>query len=73
MLCSWQFSSLFIDEDYSPPQRVNGEGDYGCVDPAQCVHRVDYDHYTRKNNWWGPGSDTTEGWQTGTEGYCAFC
>jgi len=70
---SWQFSSLHIDEQYTPPTRVNGQGDYTCVNETECVHPVDYEHYTRQNNVYGKGSDSTEGWQTGAEGYCAFC
>lgn len=52
---------------------MNEQGDYVCVNATACVHQVDYAHYTRKNNLWGKGSDTTEGWMTGSEGYCAFC
>lgn len=72
-ILSWQFSSLYIDEKYYPPLRINGMGDYRCVNETVCVHRVDYDHYMRTNNIWGKGADSTEGWQTGTEGFCAFC
>lgn len=46
-MCSWQFSSLHIDEDYEPPLRVNQQGDYTCINETACVHPVDYDHYTR--------------------------
>lgn len=72
-ILSWQFNSLFIDEKYTPPTRVNNQGDHQCVNETECVHRVDYDHYMRTNNIWGPGADSTEGWQDGSEGYCAFC
>jgi hypothetical protein len=70
---SWQFSSLHIDEDYTAPLRVNNQGDFSCINETACVHPVDYEHYTRKNNLWGKGSDTTEGWMDGKEGFCAFC
>jgi hypothetical protein len=70
---SWQFTSLFIDEDYTPPVIVNNFGDYKCVNQTECVHQVDYDHYTRKNNVWGQVFDSQDGWMNGKEGYCAFC
>jgi hypothetical protein len=70
---SWQFNSLYEDENYTPPLSINNEGAYTCVNETACVNRVDYDHYMRKNNVWGPSADNTEGWQSGTEGYCAFC
>ena len=47
LICSWQFSSLHIDENYEPPLRVNQQGDYSCINATVCVHQVDYDHYTR--------------------------
>lgn len=72
-ILSWKFSSLFIDETYNPPVTGNGEGAHACINDTVCVHRVDYDHYTRTNNWWGTGTDSTEGWQTGHEGYCGSC
>ena len=53
--------------------KVNNQGDYQCVNETECVHNVDYDHYNRKNNIWGKGSDSTEGWMTGTEGFCSTC
>ena len=70
---NWQFKSLFIDQAYTPPLIVNGVGDRQCRNLTECVNFPDYDHYMRTNNVWGKGSDTTEGWQTGKEGYCAFC
>lgn len=70
---SWQFSSLYIDERYEPPAVVNNDGDHRCVNETVCVHRVDYSHYMRTNSIWGKGSDSTEGWMTGEEGFCAFC
>ena len=72
-LLSWQFKSLYIDRTYYPPYIVNGEGDYSCVNTSACVHNTDYDHYLRTSNSWGPGYDDTQGWQTGQEGFCAFC
>eukprot|EP01038_Epipyxis_sp_PR26KG_P006359 gene6359-8759_t len=72
-ILGWQFKSLFIDESYNPPILVNNQGAYECVNETECVHQVDYDHYMRYNNVWGKGYDDTEGWQTGKEGYCAFC
>ncbi len=50
-ILEWQFSSTYTDETYSPPVIVNGEGAYDCVNVTTCVHRIDVDHYTRKNNW----------------------
>lgn len=72
-ILGWQFTSLYIDEKYTPPFQLNGEGAYSCVNETVCVHRVDYDHYMRTNNVWGPHADSTEGWQDGSQGYCAFC
>lgn len=70
---SWKFTSLFVDEEYSPPVTVNGQGAYECINPDECVHSVDYDHFTRQYNWWGKGTDSTEGWMTGKEGFCGTC
>lgn len=72
-ILGWQFSSLFIDELYTPPVLINNDGAYQCVNNTVCVHPVDYDHYMRTNNWWGKGDDSTEGWQDGKEGFCSFC
>jgi hypothetical protein len=72
-ILEWQFSSLYIDKDYYPPQVVNGEGARDCVNRSVCVNSPDYDHYMRKNNIWGKGYDSTESYQTGTEGYCSTC
>lgn len=49
-ILGWQFSSLYIDDNYVAPTIVNGEGAYSCVNETVCVHQVDYDHYHRKNN-----------------------
>lgn len=70
---SWQFRSLYIDENYTPPMIVDGVGAHDCVNETLCVHRVDYDHYMRKNNVWGKGQDSTQPWMTGKNGFCAFC
>jgi Legume lectin domain len=72
-ILNWQFSSLFIDKDYTPPLVINGDGAHECVDETACVHPADYDHFIRKSNIWGAGYDTTTGWQTGMEGYCSAC
>ncbi len=72
-ILSWKFKSLFIDQKYTPPLIVNGVGDRQCRNLAECVNFPDYDHYMRTNNFWGKGYDNTEGWQTGQEGYCAYC
>lgn len=72
-ILGFQFTSLFVDQDYTPPQVVNGEGAKDCVNETVCVNRPDYDHYMRKNNIWGKGHDSTESWQTGTEGLCSNC
>eukprot|EP00595_Chromulina_sp_UTEXLB2642_P001487 CAMPEP_0196765116 /NCGR_PEP_ID=MMETSP1095-20130614/7622_1 /TAXON_ID=96789 ORGANISM="Chromulina nebulosa, Strain UTEXLB2642" /NCGR_SAMPLE_ID=MMETSP1095 /ASSEMBLY_ACC=CAM_ASM_000446 /LENGTH=703 /DNA_ID=CAMNT_0042122545 /DNA_START=1153 /DNA_END=3264 /DNA_ORIENTATION=+ len=72
-IISWEFNSLYRDIPYTPPTKVNGIGDYRCVIESACVHRVDYDHYMRTDNTWGPGYDSTEGWQSGNEGFCQFC
>jgi hypothetical protein len=72
-ILQWQFSSLYIDRLYTPPTIVNGIGAKYCVNETVCVNFPDYDHYTRPNKWWGKGADSTESWQTGKEGYCAFC
>lgn len=72
-ILSWTFSSLYIDEDYTAPLQVNGEGAYQCANTTACVHPVDYDHYYRKNNVWGAGYDNTESWMDASEGYCAIC
>eukprot|EP01040_Poterioochromonas_malhamensis_P007147 gene7147-7718_t len=52
-ILEWQFTSLFVDEDYSPPVKVNNDGVYECVNTTACVHPPDELHYTRKNNVWG--------------------
>lgn len=52
-ILEWKFTSLFIDEDYSPPVKVNNDGVYQCVNATACVHPPDELHYTRKNNVWG--------------------
>jgi len=72
-ILSWNFKSLFIDKKYQPPLIINGEGDYQCVNKDECVHHPDHEHYLRTNKKWGPGYDNTQGWQSGQEGYCAFC
>lgn len=74
-IIQWQFTSLFIDEEYHPPLRVNNDGAYTCVNESVCVHNVDYDHYTRKNNiWGGTFYPNTEGWMDPTsEGFCTSC
>ena len=48
----WQFTSLYIDELYSPPILVNGQGAHQCVTNKACVHRPDSDHFMRINNVW---------------------
>ncbi len=70
---SWQFRSLYIDQNYIPPLIVNNMGDHRCVNMTTCVHFTDYDHYMRTNNLWGKGYDASEGWQTGKEGFCSYC
>jgi len=72
-IISWQFKSLYIDQDYTPPLIVNDIGDHRCRNNTACVHRVDYNHYYRKNNKYGKGYDITESWMDGSEGYCNFC
>lgn len=52
-ILEWQFTSLFVDEDYTPPVKVNNDGVYQCVNVTECVHPPDEVHYTRKNNVWG--------------------
>lgn len=69
----WQFSSLYVDRKYVPPTVVNGVGAKYCANDTVCVNQPDYEHYSRETNWWGSGADSTEAWQTGNEGYCAFC
>jgi len=49
-ILGWQFTSLYIDDNYIPPTVVNGEGAHRCVNKTACVNRVDYQHYHRKNN-----------------------
>ena len=49
-ILGWQFTSLYIDDNYTPPTIVNGEGAYQCVNETVCVNQVDYQHYMRKNN-----------------------
>lgn len=72
-ILSWQFKSLFIDKAYEEPLRVNDIGAFECINEEECVHAVDYDHYLRTNKKWGSGYDDAAGYQTGEEGYCAFC
>jgi hypothetical protein len=72
-ILEWKWTSLFVDEEYTPPLVVNKEGDYRCVNESVCVHPVDFDHYTRKNNVWGQVYDSMDGWMKGDEGYCSFC
>lgn len=72
-ILSWQFSSLYVDEDYTAPLRVNGQGAHSCVNASVCVHPEDYEHYRRKNRVWGKGFDNTEGWMDGSQGFCADC
>lgn len=72
-LLNWTFQSLFQDEQYTAPLTVNGEGAYECVNVTECVHRLDYNHYTRLPNLWGAGHDDSEDWQDGTEGFCSPC
>jgi hypothetical protein len=69
----WQFTSLHVDQDYTPPLIINGAGDHRCVNSDACLNFVDYDHYMRKNNVWGKGFDTSEAWQTAREGFCLSC
>ena len=72
-ILSWQFKSLHMDRKYHAPLIINGEGDYQCANTTECVNIPDYTHYLRENKKWGPGYDNSEGFQTGKEGYCAFC
>jgi len=72
-LLEWSFSSLYIDEYYTPPLMANGEGAYECVNVTACVHLPEFVHYSRTSNVWGKGQDSTEAWQTGTEGFCSAC
>jgi len=72
-LLNWTFQSLFLDQRYTPPLIVNGEGAYECVNSTECVHPPDYHHFVRVDHLWGPGDDTTEDWQDGTEGFCSPC
>lgn len=72
-IIGWQFSSLYIDQDYTPPLIVNDVGDHHCRNESVCVHQVDYNHYYRKNKKYGKGWDSTEAWMDGSEGYCNFC
>jgi hypothetical protein len=58
-LLSWNFQSLFIDEAYTPPMIVNGEGAYQCMNDTVCVHYPDYDHFVRENMIWQPEKDNT--------------
>ena len=48
-ILGWQFSSLYIDQVYTPPTIINGEGAHQCVNVSACVHYPDYDHYMRQN------------------------
>eukprot|EP00606_Chrysophyceae_sp_TOSAG23-5_P001108 GSChrysophyteH2.ASY1.ANO1.525.1 assembled CDS len=50
-ILEWSFSSTYQDEAYNAPTIVNGEGAYDCVNVTECVHRMEYDHYMRTNNW----------------------
>lgn len=34
----WQFDSLFVDERYTPPLRVNGVGAHQCVNSTEYVY-----------------------------------
>jgi len=54
-IIGWQFTSLYIDQDYTAPLIVNGVGDHHCRNESVCVHQVDYNHYYRKNNKYGKG------------------
>lgn len=72
-LLGFQFSSLYIDQKYTPPQVVNGEGAKDCSNYTVCTNFPDFDHYMRTNNIWGKGHDSTESYQTGGEGFCATC
>lgn len=72
-ILGWKFTSLFADMEYTPPFTVNGIGAHECRNESVCVHLPDADHYMRKNNMYGKGHDSTEGWMDGSEGYCAFC
>ncbi len=72
-ILSWQFKSLYKDKKYQRPLIINGEGDYQCANLKECVNFPDYDHYLRESKRWGSGNDNIEGWQTGKEGFCAFC
>ena len=49
-ILSWEFSSVYEDEEYNPPTIVNGEGAHACVDESVCVHVPEYDNYMRQNN-----------------------
>ena len=49
-ILSWEFSSVYEDEEYNPPVIVNGEGAHACVDESVCVHIPEYNNYMRKNN-----------------------
>lgn len=72
-ILSWDFSSLYIDEDYTPPLEVNGQGGHDCVNITACVHPPEYDHYRRKNRVWGKVFDNVEPWMDGSQGYCGYC
>jgi hypothetical protein len=77
-ILSWTFDSLYIDIDYTPPLVISNnnnshDGAYTCVNETVCVHPVDYSHYMRKAQIWGPTADNVEGWMTGTDGFCEIC
>jgi hypothetical protein len=61
-LLSWQFKSLCLDTDYTPPLVVNGEGAHECVNKAACVHPADYDHFLRTDALYGQADVGVEGW-----------
>lgn len=54
-ILGWQFTSLHIDDNYTPPPIVNGEGAYQCINETVCVNHIDYDHYMRQNNKYSDG------------------
>ena len=42
-ILQWQFTSLYIDRDYTPPLVVNGIGSKDCVNMTECVNFPDFE------------------------------
>ena len=60
-LLDWEWTSLFLNTEYTAPIIVNGEGAHECVDIDACVHPVDYDHYLRTDSTFGDFVDGFKG------------